>query len=237
MPLQRLTEDERLAFCAWFAANGVDPDTVPQHTDLTIDVQDDGIRVIHYDEYVLTEDGSKQIHPKDPTISWTRPATTACLVEPPAWLINPYVRLRRLPVDPRLYVTHDGRTESGYLTEARAESTDLIISLSSSDPALYGDTTPDAIRIPGRRILRDDVSELGRYLANDERDTGRPDHPTRQLINALDQLTAHLTDAVPPPCGHEDVIETPEFGDVTTRGICVWCPTPLLQLNGEWIPA
>lgn len=155
---------------------------------------------------------------------------------------SPYVRLRRIPGDLRLYITQDGATDDGYLAEATIEinqtgTPDLRVTTTDTDPTLYDDATPDTTRIRADRILLQDVCDLGRYLANDERDTGRADHRFREFLNVLDQLRRHLSEAVPPPCGHEDVIETPEFGEVTTRGICVWCPTPLLMLNDEWIPA
>lgn len=148
----------------------------------------------------------------------------------------PYVRLRRRQDDDRLYVTSNGSTEAGYLAEASIQYTVgdvplLQFELEEYPSDLYGDGI-DAARhnISASRILLHDVQELAKSVRSHE-------HPYHQLLNVLDQIRPHLSEAVPPPCGHEDVIETPEFGEVTTRGICVWCPTPLLMLNDEWIPA
>lgn len=233
MPLPRPTEEERTAFYDWFAANGVNPRTVPQHTSLEIRTHQDGTRVIHYDEYVLTDDGLVQTDPEDPDSVWIRPATAPCLVEPAAWLINPYVRLRRLPGDPRLYITHDGRTQHGYPYHAWIDGSDLILKLTTQDPSTTPQAVPDALRIPVARLLLHDVQHLVPQ-------SDVPEAPgMRQLAAILDTARTGLSQAVPPACGHEDVIETPELGNPDTPGTCMWCPAPLVRRHGtdSWVPA
>jgi hypothetical protein len=78
-------EEERVALCKWLTANGIDPNAVPLHTNLSIDTVD-GDLVIRYEEFVLTEDGRKQVDPEDPTSAWRRPATAPCIQPPPSWL-------------------------------------------------------------------------------------------------------------------------------------------------------
>lgn len=144
-----------------------------------------------------------------------------------------YVRLRRRADDDRLYVTSNGSTDTGYLASASIDIPGpiLIFELEEHPSQLYGDGTDAAFyNIPVDRILLHDVHQLAK--------TVRPhEHPFHALLKVLDQVRPHLSDAVPPPCGHEDVIDTSTLSDVTSRGICVWCPTPLLMLNDEWIPA
>jgi hypothetical protein len=79
------TEEERLALAEWMTANGVDPESVPLESAFTI-VDEPGGRLIHYTEFVLTDDGHKQADPERPDEVWKRPATAPCTVEPPAEL-------------------------------------------------------------------------------------------------------------------------------------------------------
>lgn len=87
MALPRPTEEQRAALCAWLTANGIDPNSVPIGSRLSIGVSD-GAKVIYYDQY-LTEDGHKQIDPADNDRAWMRAATAPCTVDPPAWLRVP----------------------------------------------------------------------------------------------------------------------------------------------------
>jgi hypothetical protein len=82
------TEEERVALAEWFTANGIAPNTVPLHTTLSI-VTTDGARSIHYQEFVLTSDGHKQVDPNDDQSEWVRDATAPCTVDPPASLNVP----------------------------------------------------------------------------------------------------------------------------------------------------
>lgn len=148
---------------------------------------------------------------------------------------SPYVRLRVLAGDRRLHVTDTGMTTSGYLAEASIQMTEdeipiLHIELEESEYDLVSDGT-DAARIDIRadRILATDVQDLGA-------DTTRR-WAWNVLRDKLDALKPWLSTDEPPPCPHEDVIETPEMGGTTVPGVCVWCPQPLVKLNDEWIPA
>lgn len=89
MDITRPTEEQRVAFCEWLAANGVDVGTVPIDSDFSIVEEADGQRLIHYIEFVVTDDGHKQVDPEDWRIEWKRPATAPCKVEPPVWLNIP----------------------------------------------------------------------------------------------------------------------------------------------------
>jgi hypothetical protein len=85
MALPPPTEEERVALAEWLTANDVNPETVPLHSRLSV-LEDNGAKVIHYEEYVLTDDGHKQIDPEDNDYAWVRNATAPCKVDPPAWL-------------------------------------------------------------------------------------------------------------------------------------------------------
>ncbi|MCI3279147.1 hypothetical protein [Streptomyces cylindrosporus] len=149
---------------------------------------------------------------------------------------SPYTRLRQLPGgDRRLHVTAHGGTTSGYLAEASIAYTSdevptLHIELEESEHDLFS-AGIDAVRIdiPADQILAADVAAL------------RVDTPSsyawQELSRQLETLKPWLSTEDPPPCGHEDVVETPEFANSQTPGICLWCPTPLVKLNDEWIPA
>lgn len=149
---------------------------------------------------------------------------------------SPFVRLRRRPDDPRLYITEDGSTTAAYLCEADIEVTSeadvpiLCIKVTGSDPHLYDHEKPHVIRASADRILLADIHDLGRRVDPLE-------YTFRQFLGVIDLLRPYLSEAVPPPCGHEDVIETPELGSLAVPGICYWCPAPLVRLNDEWIPA
>lgn len=83
------TEKERLALCEWLTANSIDINTVPLHSEFTIADGPDGQRIIHYTEFVLSDDGCKQVDPTSPSGAHRRPAAAACAVEPPGWLHIP----------------------------------------------------------------------------------------------------------------------------------------------------
>jgi hypothetical protein len=88
MALPYPTEQQRLALCEWLNANGINPNSVPLESSFAI-TEDNGQRVIHYTEFVLTADGHKQVDPEDNTTAWRRKATAPCTVQPPAWLRVP----------------------------------------------------------------------------------------------------------------------------------------------------
>ncbi|GAA3590868.1 hypothetical protein [Streptomyces osmaniensis] len=147
----------------------------------------------------------------------------------------PLVRIRRLRGDPRLHLTEAGSTDSGYLTEAFADpSWDipyLHLALEDRPHELFGEANePDRYGIRADCILLHDVDELAKHVDPLE-------HRVRELLEVLDGLRRWMAQGEPPPCQHEDVIETPELGSVTVPGICQWCPTPLVKLNDEWIPS
>lgn len=145
-----------------------------------------------------------------------------------------YVRLRRRPGDPRLYITSNGSTESGYLASASIDIPGPILHLELEEhpSQLYSDGIDAAFyETPADRILLADVHALAATVKPVE-------HPYHQLLNALDTVRPSLADVVPPPCGHEDVVETPELGNPDTPGICMWCPIPLVRRHGAdaWVP-
>lgn len=80
------TEEERLAICAWLTANGIDPHTVPLSEHKLRIVTENGHRAIHYTEFVLTDDGHKQVDPDDPDTALVRDTSRPCLVDPPPTL-------------------------------------------------------------------------------------------------------------------------------------------------------
>jgi len=86
MALTHPTEEERIALAEWITANGVDINTVPLESTFAIVDEPDGQRLIHYIEFVLTDNGRKQVAPGDPNTAWKRPASVPCRAEPPAWL-------------------------------------------------------------------------------------------------------------------------------------------------------
>ncbi|MEU5660123.1 hypothetical protein ABZ802_31570 [Streptomyces sp. NPDC047737] len=70
----------------WLRANSIDPKNVPITTDLTVTTEPDGQRTIHYEQFVLTSDGHRQVAPDHSNDAWTEAATTLCVAEPPAAL-------------------------------------------------------------------------------------------------------------------------------------------------------
>lgn len=149
-------------------------------------------------------------------------------------LFTHHVRLRRLAGDPRIHITDSGHTQSGHpieaSTELGSEATYLRLELDDR-PYRYADEgDTNKVEIRADRILLADVNELRKQASPNEL-------AWRQLLDRLDSLRGWMSNAEPPPCGHEDVIETPELGQVQARGICVWCPAPLVRVNDEWIPA
>lgn len=80
------TEEERIAICEWLTANGIDPKSVPLTDHKLRIVTENDQRAIHYTEYVLTDDGRKQIDPEDPEAVWMRDTSRPCLVAPPKTL-------------------------------------------------------------------------------------------------------------------------------------------------------
>lgn len=80
------SEEWRTAMCEWLTANNINIMSVPIDSPFAIAEEPDGQRLIRYTEYVLTDDGRKQIDPEDPELAWLRSASAPCTVEPPAWL-------------------------------------------------------------------------------------------------------------------------------------------------------
>lgn len=82
MARPKRTGDEIIALRDWLTANNIDLGRVPIDSPLAVRTADDGSKVIHYEECVLTEDGRKQLDPKNHTRLWVRPATAPCKVQP-----------------------------------------------------------------------------------------------------------------------------------------------------------
>lgn len=148
-----------------------------------------------------------------------------------------YTRLRQLPEDRRLHVTAGGSTTSGYLAEVSIEYTSsdvpyLHLELEESEHDFFGDGI-DAARIDIRadRLLTADTDTLKFGAATS--------YAWHRLEQALTALRSCMSDRQAPPCGHEDVVETPQMGSTTVPGICMWCPTPLVkdEDRDEWVPA
>lgn len=146
-----------------------------------------------------------------------------------------YVRLRRRAGDPRLYLTStsSGTTEAGYLAGASIDIPGPILHLELEEDLtshLYGDGT-DAwfYESPVSRILLADVQDLAKTVKPAE-------HHFHALLRVLDKFREDLSTDDPPPCGHEDVIDTTELGQADPHGLCFWCTTPLVQRDGEWVP-
>lgn len=149
---------------------------------------------------------------------------------------GPYIRLRRIPGDRRLHVTESGSTISGYLAECSieypgVEVPSLQLELEESEYDLFNDGTDAArrVNISVDRLLRADIEALH---VNTTDSWG-----WQELARKLHSVTSWLRNDQLPPCQHEDVIETPDLGDTTVPGVCVWCPVPLVKLNDQWIPA
>lgn len=79
-------EEWRQGMAQWLTANGITPRSVPRESTFEVVDGPDGTRVMHYIEFVLTEDGRLQVDPEDKDTVWTRPATAPCKVEPAPWL-------------------------------------------------------------------------------------------------------------------------------------------------------
>lgn len=146
-----------------------------------------------------------------------------------------YVRLRRRPDDPRLYITRGGSTDAGYLAESKVEHWSelpyLVLELEEHPHDLYGngiDARTEEIRAD--QLLLADVQAIAPTVRSSE-------HAYHQLLNTLEALRPFLADVEAPPCGHEDVIGTPELGNPATPGICMWCPVPLVRHTDGWRPA
>lgn len=145
-----------------------------------------------------------------------------------------YTRLRQLPSDRRLHVTTGGDTTSGYLAEATITYTSsdvpsLHLELEESDHDLLSEGIDAAcIDISADRLVAADVDTL--------RFESTTSYAWHQLEQALASLKSWMRDGPAPPCGHEDVVATPQMGSTTVPGICLWCPTPLVERDGEWIP-
>ncbi|MCX5000912.1 hypothetical protein [Streptomyces longwoodensis] len=92
MAMVHPTEDERRALCEWLTANNVDINTVPLESTFAIVEEPDGRRLIHYIEFVTTDEGHRQVDPEDPSTAWKRPTSALCLVDPPSWLNIPGTR-------------------------------------------------------------------------------------------------------------------------------------------------
>lgn len=82
-------EEERLAYCEWLTANGIDYNTVPRYDHQLRIEEHDGQRTICYVHFVYTDDGHTQADPDKPDEALKQPASAPCRVEPPAWLHVP----------------------------------------------------------------------------------------------------------------------------------------------------
>ena len=82
----------REAICAWLTANGINPNSVPQDSDLTITIQNN-VRVIAYEMFHLDPDGHRQLDERGQNVAVTR-HTAPLLIEPPEWW-EPYEKPTR----------------------------------------------------------------------------------------------------------------------------------------------
>lgn len=84
------SEEERLAMCAWLTANGVDPETVPLRSAVSI-VEVGGQWHIQYTEFVRDEETGKILADGE-GYGRTRGVRVPCIEKPPAWLNVPGAR-------------------------------------------------------------------------------------------------------------------------------------------------
>lgn len=143
-----------------------------------------------------------------------------------------YARLRRLPNDSRLFVTENGATRSGQLIGVGLRYRHdafpyLTLDLDNTGP-FEPDVMPEFLELCAPELFTADVDALAPYAEHD--------FAYAELQRCCGSLRDVMHTAAP-ECQHEDVIETPELGRVDTPGICVWCPTPLVRVEGEWQPA
>jgi hypothetical protein len=79
--------DRREAMSRWLAANGIDPDDVPLHADVTVDTGHDGRRVILYEAFQRGSNGSILVS-DDGTSAAVEERTTPLTTEPPVELAS-----------------------------------------------------------------------------------------------------------------------------------------------------
>lgn len=75
------TDEERAAIAEWLTANGINPQVVSSRDEVSIR---DGL--IHFQQFVLTDDGHKQVDPGNRHEAWTKAVSAPCHVRPPAGL-------------------------------------------------------------------------------------------------------------------------------------------------------
>ncbi|MFD9443364.1 hypothetical protein [Streptomyces sp. NPDC060001] len=143
-----------------------------------------------------------------------------------------YARLRRLPDDPRLYITENGSTRAGQLTHVglRFRNDDfpyLTLELDTTGP-FEPDSKPERFELRAPDLFAADIDALAPH--------GEHDHAYQELQRCCESLRDALNSA-DPQCRHEDVIEIPEVGKTAVPGICMWCPVPLVLVDDEWAPA
>lgn len=88
-----MATDRRQAICDWLAANGIDPNYVPRDTDLTIETDDRGQRLIKCEAFVRQADGSLTLD-EHGTDAARETRTVPLTVEPPEWW-KPHVKPTR----------------------------------------------------------------------------------------------------------------------------------------------
>lgn len=143
-----------------------------------------------------------------------------------------YARLRRLPNDQRLYITMNGSTRAGQLTGVglsyrNDDQPYLTVELDTTGP-FEPDTEPERFEIRAPDLFAADIDALAPHA--------KRDHAYQELQRCCESLHDWLN-SEDPECRHEDVIEMPMLGEAVVRGLCVWCPVPLVQQDDAWVPA
>jgi hypothetical protein len=79
----RLVETgQREELCEWLRANGINPDCVPIHNEISVETSANSTGLIQYTAYLLTADGHKYLDPE--TDDAAQEQRTVPLVAPPA---------------------------------------------------------------------------------------------------------------------------------------------------------
>ena len=145
---------------------------------------------------------------------------------------SPYVRIRRLPGDPRIHITDSATTTSGYLAGASLEITADEVPTVELQLAGFDDwESPSPYKIRADRILAADVEAL---------ELTRRDLAEQHLLWVIESITECLVPGEAPPCEHADVIDVSTLGDPEAKGMCMWCGASMVadyqveQTIGPW---
>lgn len=80
--------DRHAEFLSWLKANGIDPEDVSAHTEVTVETTSDGARLVRYSAFLRNEDGAKYVdEATGEPAQWERIAPVQ--VEPPMhWYVQ-----------------------------------------------------------------------------------------------------------------------------------------------------